>query len=80
MAARDGRIRVSPEHELVISRQQLEDAGISPGDELFISCNGGCISLTKLGPISPSASPTLLANGNGNGNGHSKQEGVQYRY
>ena len=73
MAARDGRIRVSPEHELVISRQQLEDAGISPGDELFISCNGGCISLTKLGPISPKASSSVVSSSKGNGNGNGKK-------
>jgi bifunctional DNA-binding transcriptional regulator/antitoxin component of YhaV-PrlF toxin-antitoxin module len=48
MAVQRSTFEVSHEHQFVIPRHMLEEAGIRPGDQLYVSCAGGCISLTRL--------------------------------
>jgi bifunctional DNA-binding transcriptional regulator/antitoxin component of YhaV-PrlF toxin-antitoxin module len=67
MTNQQSTVKVPTEHQLVIPQYMLEEAGIAPGDQIHVSCVGGCISLTRLSAIEGS---TEHAKSNGNGTAH----------
>ena len=67
MTTQQSTVKVPTEHQIVIPQYMLEEAGIEPGDQVHVSCVGGCISLTRLTSMDAEHSKT---NGNGAGPGY----------